>query len=560
MTSDQSQFRPDFQTLFTNAPGLYLVLAPDLTIVAVNDAYARATMTVREQIVGRPLFDVFPDNPNDPAADGVRNLRASLDRVLAHKRPDPMAVQKYDIPRPESEGGGFEERYWSPLNTPVLDAFGKVAWIIHRVEDVTDLVRLEAEGAERDRLAREQQGIIEQLRGANRQLAAEIQQRERLERQLLQAQKMEAIGNLTGGMAHDFNNLLGVVIGNLDLLAPQVAANQDASELVNESLAAALAGAELIRRLLAFARQQPLAPVNIAVNGLIAGMVRLLARTLGEQIEISLDLAPDIWNVDIDPTQLETALVNLATNARDAMPRGGKLSIATANRQLDADYVATHADAVAGDFAMVKVTDTGFGMAPEVAAQIFDPFFTTKERGKGTGLGLSMVFGFVKQSGGHINVYSEPGVGTTFRLYLPRADAGAAAGHGLAPAAAKRAAGETVLAVEDNEGLLQVAARQLKELGYRVLVARDAASALTAMEREKVDVLFTDVVMPGLDGVGLAREVSERWPRIKILLTSGFPETKFGNDPAIASPSVRLLTKPYRKDELGRVLREVLDA
>lgn len=552
-----SQRDPDFYALFKNAPGLYLVLSPDLTIVAVNDAYARTTMTVPQQIINRHLFDVFPDNPDDPTADGVRNLRASLDRVLRYKRPDPMAVQKYDIQRPQSEGGGFEERYWSPLNTPVLADDGEVAWIIHRVEDVTDLMRLEAEGVARDRYMRELQQIVEQLRQANRELAAEMEQRQKLERQLIQAQKMEAIGNLSGGMAHDFNNLLGVVIGNLDVARPRVAGDAELVELVDDSLNSALAGAELIRRLLAFARQQPLEPMNISVNSFVSGMVRLLRRTLGGQIEISMDLASDIWNVNVDPTQLETTLVNLATNARDAMPAGSKLTIATANRYLDADYAASHADAAVGDYVMIEVTDSGTGISADNLTKIFDPFFTTKERGKGTGLGLSMVFGFMKQSGGYINVYSEPGAGTTFRLYLPRVAANAA--EEATPAVSGiPGAGETVLAVEDNEALLQVAVRQLTELGYRVITATDAASALERLTDHKIDLLFSDIIMPGgMDGVALAREASVQRPQIKVLLTSGFPETRFGRDLARELPGVKLLTKPYRKDELGRALREV---
>jgi PAS domain S-box-containing protein len=376
--------------------------------------------------------------------------------------------------------------------------------------------------------------------------------------QLRQAQKMEAIGNLTGGMEHDFNNLLGVIIGNLDLAARFVPDGAEAKQLVQEASEAALSGAELTRRLLAFARQQPLRPQQIETNELVANIVGLLRRTLGENIEITLDLADGLWPVVADPAQLEAAITNLATNARDAMPRGGRLVIATGNRQLDADYAAAHVEVTPGDYVAVEVTDSGTGMAPEIAGRIFEPFFTTKEPGKGTGLGLSMVFGFIKQSGGHIAVYSEAGVGTTFRLYLPRAASETASRpETVERASPSRGRGETVLAVEDNERLRRLVMRQLQGLGYRPIVGADAAEALSLLERERVDVLFSDIVMPGpLDGFGLAQQVRERWPSVKVVLTSGFPGTQLGQPDV----GLRILTKPYRAEDLGAALREVLES
>jgi PAS domain S-box-containing protein len=384
----------------------------------------------------------------------------------------------------------------------------------------------------------------------------DVTEEKRAADRLRQAQKMEAIGNLTGGMAHDFNNLLGVIIGSLDLAAPFVAANPEAEQLVREALDAALSGAELTRRLLAFARQQPLRPQRIDANDLVSDIVRLLRRILGENIVISLELADQLWPIVADAAQLEAALTNLATNARDAMPHGGRLTIATANRQLDADYAAAHAEVIPGDYAVIEVTDSGSGMAPEIAERIFEPFFTTKEQGKGTGLGLSMVFGFIKQSGGHIAVYSEPGVGTTFRLYLPR-DVGdtPAMAETVEAAAPSPGAGETVLAVEDNERLRRLVVRQLRGLGYRPIAAMNAVEALGFLERERVDVLFSDIVMPGpLDGFGLAQQVRERWPLVKVVLTSGFPGTQLGQPDV----GLRILTKPYRSEDLGAALREVL--
>ena len=289
----------------------------------------------------------------------------------------------------------------------------------------------------------------------------DITERRHTEEQLQQAQKMEAVGNLTGGLAHDFNNLLGVIIGNLDLLRDTPSGDPDADEFINEALNAALRGADLTRRLLAFARRQPLQPARIEINKLIGRIVRLLERTLSEEIQITLDLDPDLWPVVVDPAQLESSLTNLATNARDAMPGGGQLIVVTANRSLDADYASQYPEVQPGEYAMVEVTDTGTGMPPDVASYIFEPFYTTKEQGKGTGLGLSMVFGFIKQSGGHINVYSEVGIGTTFRLYLRRAEIDTQAVGVPVPAALVRGGGETILVVEDNASLRRVVSHML---------------------------------------------------------------------------------------------------
>lgn len=387
---------------------------------------------------------------------------------------------------------------------------------------------------------------------------ADVTERRKLEGQLRQAQRMEAIGQLTGGMAHDFNNLLGVIIGNLDLLRESGANASEAAELTSEALDAALRGADLTRRLLAFARRQPLQPKRLDINALIASTANLLRRTLGGTVEISLQLADELWPVTVDPAQLEASLINLANNARDAMPKGGRLTIVTANRYLDADYASQHVELPPGEYAMIVVTDTGTGMAPEVASRIFEPFYTTKEQGKGTGLGLSMVFGFMKQSGGHINLYSEMGVGTTFRLYLPRGGAEAeaiSAAQSIAPPLYGN--GETILAVDDAQNLRRVVGRQLTELGYHVIEAEDAHAALNVLERERVDLLFTDVAMPGgTSGFELARIASERYPGIKVVLTSGFPDLKPGEGEALSE--LKLLNKPYRRDELARTVREAL--
>ena len=388
-------------------------------------------------------------------------------------------------------------------------------------------------------------------------ITLDVTARKAAEAQLVQAQKMEAVGQLTGGLAHDFNNLLGVIIGNLGLLSEGGPTDPDFAAFIAEAYGAAQRGADLTRSLLAFARQQPLQPTGLDPNELVSATTTLLRRTLGERIEISLDLAADIWSVVVDASQLEAALINLATNARDAMPKGGRLSIATKNQQLDADYAARHSELRPGDYVLLQVSDSGAGMPPEVLSKIFEPFFTTKARGQGTGLGLSMVFGFIKQSGGHINVYSEPGVGTTFRLYLPRDEAPAEPV--LAdPAVMPRGQGETVLVVEDDAALRRVVVRQLDQLGYRVLQAENALAALKILEETgRIDVVFTDVVMAGkVDGFDLSRIVTERWPATKVILTSGFPASNAGDFAAM--PDAPLLSKPYLKSDLARVVHDAL--
>jgi PAS domain S-box-containing protein len=344
------------------------------------------------------------------------------------------------------------------------------------------------------------------------------------EQQLNQAQKMESIGQLTGGFAHDFNNLLTVILGNLQLLEQSLDEDAPARKRVRTASDAALRGANLTRQLLAFSRRQVLAPKIIELNALLGGMTDMLHRTLGESIEIRLTIDANLWSARVDPSQLESALLNLAINARDAMPEGGRLTIEASNRRLNEEYAAYHVEVSPGPYVLLAVTDTGIGMSSAVLQHAFDPFFTTKDVGKGTGLGLSMVFGFIKQSGGHVKAYSEEGHGTTIKLYLPRADApgqssAEPAELDLGPPTGK----ETILVVEDDQPARETAAALLEELGYRVIQAANAASALSALEQNsKVDLLFTDVVMPGgLNGVVLARKVAERWPDIKVLYTSG---------------------------------------
>ncbi len=930
-----------FRSLFEAVPGKFLVLRADnYEIVAASDAYLAATMTRREDITGKRLFEVFPDNPDDADADGTRNLRVSLDRVRASGMADVMAVQRYPIPRPESMGGGFEERYWSPVNTPVTDGDGQPAFIIHRVEDVTHLVGdaaesrlqpqsqptvkdqaplswgasddastplaldlvlrlqelkainsrlleqeahlraakrllglgiwqldmstgaltwsdnvyeiygvpkeafandfdayvallhpddrsamlagyqafiesgdsiftfehrvLAADGrtvfvrgagefsesprgrvlggvvqdvtglveadrrlAEATRLLRlagnvahlggwrvtldplkitwtsetaaihgepegfsptleqaiafytpecreqislafelcAQQGepfdevlqlnatdgrspwvraIGEAVRNEHGQIVAvqgafqdvtelveardrteqlsgrlldtlesmsdgfltldrqwrvvfmntqaenllnrpraevigkvvwdefpeavgsifqqqyehavqtgetvrfveyfpplekwfevsahpapdalgvyfrDITERRELDERLRQSQKLEAVGQITGGVAHDFNNLLTVILGNSDLLADQLKGQPSLRQLAELTATAAERGAELTARLLAFARRQALDPRPVDINRLIRGMDGMLRRTLTELVDIEIVQAGGLWVANVDPGQLEVALLNLAINARDAMPDGGCLTIETANTRLDGNYARAHDDVVPGQYVMVSVSDTGTGMTPSVVERAFEPFFTTKDVGKGSGLGLSMVYGFAKQSGGHIKIYTEPGEGTTVKLYLPRNTVDApAADHGddLLMVTGGR---ERILVVEDDALVREHLMSQLDELGYEVRGAGSGPEALEVLrDGERFDLLFTDVVMPGgMNGRQLADEAHKLDPAMRVLFTSGYSENAIVHHGRL-DRGVQLIGKPYRRQDLALKVREVLDS
>ncbi len=396
-------------------------------------------------------------------------------------------------------------------------------------------------------------------------VAQDETERNRFERQFLHAQKMEAVGQLTGGIAHDFNNLLGVLIGNLDLVRERVDADTDAMELIDTALDAALRGADLNKRLLAFSRRQALQPQEVDINAALSGMVKLLRRVLGERTDIRLSCGSAIWPVTVDPVQFETAVMNLSVNARDAMPEGGILTLETANVAIDETYAAAHEELSPGDYVMVAVSDTGEGIAPETLARVFDPFFTTKPMGKGTGLGLSMVYGFLKQSGGHVNIYSELGRGTTVRLYLPRlaGEGDISAPPPPPPPPVAVTGGGLVLVVEDNPDMRRVAVRQIRELGYEVREAETGDQAMVLIEDGLVpDLLFADVLMPGIDGIELADRVRARMPDVAVLLSSGFTERAALDGWKRHGRSVEypLLAKPYRKDDLARALRQVTEA
>ena len=392
--------------------------------------------------------------------------------------------------------------------------------------------------------------------GALRDITERIETEERVR----QAQKMEAVGELTGGVAHDFNKLLTVLLGNLDLLQDEIGEDTGARNLVSTSLAAARRGADLTDRLLAFSRSQPLSPKITDINKMIPDATELLRRALGETIKIECVLAGGLWRAMVDQSQLENAVLNLAINARDAMPGGGKITIETANAHLDAEYAARHDELTAGQYVLVAVSDTGTGMSAEEMRRAFDPFFTTKEIGKGTGLGLSMVYGFAKQTGGHAAIYSEVGHGTTVKLYLPKANIEAVAGDPERRAAAKPSGNEILAVVEDDAEVCEFVVNALSGAGYRVLEAADGEEARALFASERIDLLVTDVVLPGgMTGKDVAEEARAAQPGIRVLYISGYAKNAIIHQGKL-DEGVELLTKPFTREMILERVRGVLDS
>ena len=393
-------------------------------------------------------------------------------------------------------------------------------------------------------------------------LVAEVKQREGIEDQLRQSQKMEAIGQLTGGLAHDFNNLLTIIGGSLQVLQRRMDRGETGAlqRYVDSATAGVAKASALTHRLLAFGRQQPLSPKIVDANGLVKGMSDLLRRSLGEIVKIETVLAGGLWRAHVDANQLENAILNLTLNARDAMPDGGSLTIDTANVELDERYAAENPGARTGQFVMIAITDTGTGMPSEVLNRAFDPFFTTKSPGQGTGLGLSQVYGFVRQSGGHIKIYSEERIGTSVKLYLPRF-------HGEADhiqedrlkvrLADTSREGRTILVVEDDDSVRKLSVEFLTELGYRTLEAESGSAALRILDsHEDIDLLFTDVVMPGMNGRRLADEARQRRPDLKVLFTTGYTRNAVVHG-GIVDPDVSLVAKPFTIEQLAAKVDQV---
>jgi signal transduction histidine kinase/CheY-like chemotaxis protein len=402
----------------------------------------------------------------------------------------------------------------------------------------------------------------EELDRSNKALDRETAERKQAQEQLFRAQKLQAVGQLTGGIAHDFNNLLGVIVGNLDLAFERADGNPRLMGPIQAAIKGAEHGAELTKRLLAFSRKQILQLKRVEANDLLPEIGRMLERTLGVQIAVRLKPAADLWPCVTDPVLLEDAILNLAINSRDAMPGGGSLTIETRNTNLDRHYAEHELEVTPGDYVLLSVSDTGTGIAPDVLERVFEPFFTTKDEHHGTGLGLSMVYGFVKQSRGHIKIYSEVGHGTTVKIYLPRARSEQAA------AMAETAVGvgvprgsETMLVVDDNSAVRAVTINQLTELGYATIEATNAAEALDLLQGDAaIALLFSDVVMPGgMNGYELAREAKRLYPDLKVLLTSGYASQSVFNLP-VGAELPALINKPFRMRELAVKLREILEA
>ncbi|MCY1043493.1 response regulator [Corallococcus sp. bb12-1] len=707
----------DFQKLFELSPNPYMLLDRDLRYVTANAAYLRVTASRLEDLVGRNVFEAFPNDPEDPANASLRMLRDSFFRVLSDRVLDTLALIPYRVPRLTDAGATVvEDRFWSATHTPLLDAAGEVAFILQHTMDVTELQQLKqaVRGAEsvpakapgpqleggvflrakavqeanltldgerrhlrrlfevapgfmcslkgpehvfelvnhaylqlvghrdllnkpvrealpevagqgffelldgvitsgepfvghgmrvmlqrvpggpleeafvdlvyqpiveadgrvsgifvqghdmtaqkraEDELARHRDHLEELVRERTRELEVSEAERRQTEAALRQAQKMEAVGKLTGGVAHDFNNLLQVVSGNLQLLQRDTAGDPKAQRRLETALGAVERGARLASQLLAFARRQPLEPTSLNLGRLVRDMDDLLRRALGEDVEVETVIAGGLWNTAVDRNQLENVILNLAINARDAMDGRGKLTLEAGNAMLDDHYALLHPEVTAGQYVLLAISDTGTGMTQEVMERAFEPFFTTKPEGRGTGLGLSMVYGFVKQSGGHVKIYSEVGHGTSLKLYLPRSFQ-AAVQPTEVPMGQVEGGTETILVVEDDPAVRGTVVEVLTELGYRVLKASDGQSALAVIQSGlPVDLLFTDVVMPGpVRSPELARQAKALLPDLEVLFTSGYTENAIVHGGRL-DPGVSLLSKPYRREDLARKLRAML--
>jgi PAS domain S-box-containing protein len=669
---------PDFKLLFESLPHLVLVLSPgpEFIMVAANEGRLRGTNTRREDCIGRSIFEVFGKNPDEQSEFGAGVLRASLERVMRTRKPDHMATTKYDIPRSASEGGGFEVRYWSPLNTPVLDDRGEVIYIIHQTEDVTEQVvsqqrsnsslkvaderfrvallsseagifdwyinerkfhcdtalqqlfgfpdvltsdpierfleHVHPEDRKRVRLsladcihgkdftvefrlhrsAREQwlvgkgkvfqdaagqssfvtgtcvditarkqaeTALSELNTTLEARVAAEVAERTQVEHTLHQAQKMEAVGQLTGGIAHDFNNLLTGVIGSLELMQRRHRAGNsvDDERYINAAITSAHRAAALTQRLLAFSRRQTLDLKPIEVNQLVASLEDLLHRTTRENIRITTRLAAGLPLVCMDANQLESALINLAINARDAMPEGGTIVITTASMHLTSDQ-GKAMQLTEGDYVTLTVADTGVGMTPDVLAKVFEPFYTTKPIGQGTGLGLSMVYGYMRQAKGAVQILSQPGTGTSVWLYMPCLGSDVAISKVEENKAAPLGEGEVVLVVEDETVVRSLIVEVLGELGYQALEAGDAQEAIPLLEsRHRIDLMISDVGLPGMNGRQLADLAQVCRPGLKVLLATGYAEGS--NVSGYLASNMEIITKPFAIEALAGKISDMLD-
>jgi PAS domain S-box-containing protein len=549
---DQGSLIETAEELYESAPCGYLSTLPDGTIIRANQTFLTWIGMERQDLVGHKCFQ-------DLLSVGAKIF---YDTHLAPLLRMQGFVNEIAVDLTCADGHAL------PVLANMLqkrDANGRP--MVHRITlfNATDRRKYERELL----LARQKaERATEELKRLNETLeervAKEVAERLKAEEALRQAQKMEAVGQLTGGIAHDFNNLLTIIVGNIELLQRRLPEAEDRLQrAATHAMEATRRAATLTQRLLAFSRRQPLDPKPIDANKLVAGMSDLLRRTLGEAVMLETVLGGGLWRTLADPNQLENAIVNLAVNARDAMPDGGKLTIETANARLDEAYVEALAEPVpAGQYVLVAVSDTGTGMDKATMEKVFEPFFTTKEVGKGTGLGLSQVYGFVRQSNGHVRIYSELGEGTTIKIYLPRL-IGSAEEPAEAPAkspAMVRGAGETILVVEDEPDLRSYAIEALCDLGYRVLEAADGREALELIDKHpEIALLFTDVVLRGgMNGRVIADEVAKRRPELPVLFTTGYTSNAIVHHGRL-DPGMHLIGKPFTYAELAAKVRRMLD-
>ncbi|MEM5542753.1 PAS domain S-box protein [Sulfitobacter sp. AS92] len=504
--------------------------------VFMNRAAEELTGYKFEETVGRSLHDVIhhthPDGRHFPIED------CAIDRAF----PEDHQTQGEET-FVHKDGSFYPVGFTA---SPMKNEDGKTVGTVIEVRDLREELR--ARNAE-----------IEFSNALKTKIEEAMAERDRLEAQLVQAQKMEAVGQLTGGIAHDFNNLLQVVGSNLQLLSKELAEGDAKRRFVDNAIAGVSRGANLTSQLLAFGRQQPLEPKPQNLGRLVRGMDDMLRRTLGEGIEIETVISGGLWNCLVDPAQLENVILNLAINARDAMSHHGKLTIEVGNASLDDAYARSQPNVTPGQYVMLAITDTGSGIAPEIMEKVFDPFFTTKETGEGTGLGLSMVYGFIKQSGGHIKLYSEEAQGTTVRVYLPRTQRQEESVRQPVTTETPIGSGEVILVVEDDAAVRETAVDLLRDLGYAVLTAENADSALAIVKSGvKINLLFTDVVMPGkVRSPELARETKAHLPNVGVLFTSGYTQNAIVHAGRL-DEGVDLLSKPYTRERLALKIHEIL--
>ncbi|WP_202049909.1 ATP-binding protein [Microvirga mediterraneensis] len=540
------------EELYESAPCGYLSTLPDGTIIRANQTFLTWIRMDRQDLVGHKCF---------------QDLLSIGGRIFYDTHFGPLLRMQGYVNEIAFDLACADGRHLPVLANTVqkLDAAGRP--MVHRITlfNATDRRTYERELLLARRKAEEATEQVKRLNETLEQrVVEEVAERLKAEEALRQAQKMEAVGQLTGGIAHDFNNLLTIIVGNIELIQRRLPeGNERLERAADHAMEATRRAATLTQRLLAFSRRQPLDPKPIDANKLVAGMSELLRRTLGETVMLETVLAGGLWRSQADPNQLENAILNLAVNARDAMPDGGKLTIETANARLDEAYVEALAEPVPpGQYVQVSVSDTGTGMDEATMERVFEPFFTTKEVGKGTGLGLSQVYGFVRQSNGYVRIYSELGEGTTIKIYLPRligSDEEPAEVPAKRPAMTK-GSGETILVVEDEPALRAYAVEALRDLGYRVLEAANGREALAAAERHpEIALLFTDVVLAGgMNGRALADEVKRRKPDLPVLYTTGYTANAIVHHGRL-DPGMHLIGKPFTYADLAAKVRRMLD-